>query len=175
MVAKHKNGLDAQAACRAVLAKLDGPGAHGDGWTQGQTQTRASRHGVMAEAGNEAWQGKPMQNRRLQHNRPAGEAGRPLVWFHQVWRECGGAGRSEGGLGPSLLSPPTLSPLPVAVHTHSLNLPHNSTKFSPSLFLFPFHNCLPNPLYCLCPASLSCPPSLLPTPTFPLWRGIGRD
>ena len=51
MVAKHKNGLDAQAACRAVLTKLDGPGAHGDGWTQGQTQTRASRHGVMAEAG----------------------------------------------------------------------------------------------------------------------------
>ena len=35
----------------AVLAKLDGPGTHGDGWTQGQTQTRASRHGVMAEAG----------------------------------------------------------------------------------------------------------------------------
>ena len=51
MVAKHKNGLDAQAACRAVLTELDGPGAHGDGWTQGQTQTRASRHGVMAEAG----------------------------------------------------------------------------------------------------------------------------
>ncbi len=43
--------MDARAACRAVLAKLDVPGAHGDGWTQGQTQTRASRHGVMAEAG----------------------------------------------------------------------------------------------------------------------------
>ncbi len=119
---------------------------------------------------NEAWQGKPMQNRRLQHNRPAGEAGRPLVWFHQVWRECGGAGRSEGGLGPSLLSPPTLSPLPVSVHTHSLNLPHNSTKFSPSLFLFPFYNCLPNPLYRLCPANLSRQPSLLPTPKI-LFRG----
>ena len=43
--------MDVRAPCRAVLAKLDGPGAHGDGWTQGQTQTRASRHGVMAEAG----------------------------------------------------------------------------------------------------------------------------
>ena len=43
--------MDARAACRAVLAKLDGPGTHGDGWTQGQTQTGASRHGVMAEAG----------------------------------------------------------------------------------------------------------------------------
>ena len=43
--------MDAWAACRAVLAKLAVPGAHGDGWTQGQTQTRARRHGVMAEAG----------------------------------------------------------------------------------------------------------------------------
>ena len=51
MVAKQMDMMDARAACRAVLAKLDVPGAHGDGWTQGQTQTRASRHGVMAEAG----------------------------------------------------------------------------------------------------------------------------
>ncbi len=169
--------MDARAPCRAVLAKLDGPGAHGDGWTQGQTQTRASRHGVMAEAGNEAWQGTPMQNRPLQHNRPAGEAGRPLVWFHQVWRECGGAGRFEGGLRPSLLSPPPLYrlclslsiPTPLICHTTQQNL------VSPSLFLFPFYNCLPNPLYSLCLANLSCQPSLLPTLTFPLWREIGRD
>ena len=51
MVAKQMVMMDARAACRAVLAKLAVPGAHGDGWTQGQTQTRASRHGVMAEAG----------------------------------------------------------------------------------------------------------------------------
>ena len=129
--------------------------------------------GSWQRQANEAWQGKPMQNRQLQHNRPAGEAGRPLVWFYQVWRECGGAGRSEGGLGPSLLSPPTLSPLPVSVHTHSLNLPQNTTKFSPSLFLlflFPFYNCLPNPLYSLCQANLSRQPSLLPTP-ITLFRG----
>ena len=51
MVAQQMDMMDARAACRAVLAKLNVPGAHGDGWTQGQTQTRASRHGVMAEAG----------------------------------------------------------------------------------------------------------------------------
>ena len=51
MVAKQMEMMDAWAACRAVLVKLDVPGAHGDGWTHGQTQTRASRHGVMAEAG----------------------------------------------------------------------------------------------------------------------------
>ena len=35
MVAKQMDMMDARAACRAVLAKLDVPGAHGDGWTQG--------------------------------------------------------------------------------------------------------------------------------------------
>ena len=43
----HQHGpelkVEVWAACRAVLAKLDVPGAHGDGWTQGQMQTRASR------------------------------------------------------------------------------------------------------------------------------------
>ena len=38
------------------------------------------------------------------------------------WRECGGAGHSEGGLRPTYLSPSHLSPLPVTVYTHSLNL-----------------------------------------------------
>ena len=38
------------------------------------------------------------------------------------WRECGGAGHSEGRLRPTYLSPSHLSPLPVSVHTHSLNL-----------------------------------------------------
>ena len=38
------------------------------------------------------------------------------------WRECGGAGHSKGRLGPTYLSPSHLSPLPVSVNTHSLNL-----------------------------------------------------
>ena len=38
------------------------------------------------------------------------------------WREYGGAGHSKGGLGPTYLSPSHLSPLPVTVDTHSLNL-----------------------------------------------------
>ena len=36
------------------------------------------------------------------------------------WRECGGAGHSEGGLGPTYLSPSHLSPLPVTVHHYPL-------------------------------------------------------
>ena len=38
------------------------------------------------------------------------------------WREYDGAGHSGGGLRPTYLSPSHLSPLPVSVHTHSLNL-----------------------------------------------------
>ena len=38
------------------------------------------------------------------------------------WREYDGAGHSEGGLRPTYLSPSHLSPLPVSVNTHSLNL-----------------------------------------------------
>ena len=38
------------------------------------------------------------------------------------WRECGGAGHSKGGLRPTYLSPSHLSPLPVTVPAHSLNL-----------------------------------------------------
>ena len=38
------------------------------------------------------------------------------------WRECGSAGHSGGGLRPTYLSPSHLSPLPVTVSTHSLNL-----------------------------------------------------
>ena len=55
-----------------------------------------------------------------------------------VWRECGGAGRSEHGLGPTLLFPPNLSPLPVFVHTHSLKLQHK-TNLAPFYF-FLFYN-----------------------------------
>ena len=38
------------------------------------------------------------------------------------WREYGGAGHSEGGLRPTYLFPSHLSPLPISVNTHSLNL-----------------------------------------------------
>ena len=83
----------------------------------------------------------------------------------------------EGGLGPTLLSPSHLSPLPVSVHTHSLNL--SKTNLAPTYFfvfifvfiLLPHYKSSPNPLYRLCSANLSSP-SLLPTPMFPSWRGI---
>ena len=38
------------------------------------------------------------------------------------WRECGGAGTQEAGSDLLYLSPSHLSPLPVTVSTHSLNL-----------------------------------------------------
>ncbi len=61
------------------------------------------------------------------------------------WRECGGAGHSTGGLGPTYLSPSHLSPLPVSVHTHSLNL--YKPNLAPTyffLFLFSFSSLLPH-------------------------------
>ena len=38
------------------------------------------------------------------------------------WRECGGAGTQEAGSDLPTCLPPNLSPLPVTVNTHSLNL-----------------------------------------------------
>ena len=77
------------------------------------------------------------------------------------WRECGGAGHSEGGLRPTYLSPSHLSPLPVTISTHSLNL--EKANLAPTdffvIFIFPFsshYNSSPNPLYCHCSANLSC-------------------
>ena len=51
-------------------------------------------------------------------NRSAHEAGRPRRGLVRLWRECGGVGRSEDRLGPTLQSPPNLFPMPVLVHTH---------------------------------------------------------
>ncbi len=61
---KHKGRLGCLKGSPRNLR--DDPGAHGNGWTQGQMQTRASRHGVKAEAGRQgmARQGR---NRPLQH------------------------------------------------------------------------------------------------------------
>ena len=68
----------------------------------------------------------------------------------------------KAGLDLPYCLPPNLSPLPVSVHTHSLNLP-NKTNLAPTyffvffyIFIVPPRIRLPNPLYCLCPANLSC-------------------
>ena len=53
---------------------------------------------------------------------PADDVGRLSPCSAGWWREYGGAGHSEGGLRPTYLSPSHLSPLPVTVYTHSLNL-----------------------------------------------------
>ena len=50
---------------------------------------------------------------------PADVIGRPLA---VQWRECGGAGSQEVGSDLPYLSPSHLSPLPVTIPTHSLNL-----------------------------------------------------
>ena len=95
----------------------------------------------MAEAGKQGM-ARQIRTSNCSTSRPACEAGRPLVWSRQVvWRECGGAGRSENGLGPTQLSPPNLSPLSVFVHTHSLNL-QQQNKFRP---LFIFFLIIPSP------------------------------
>ena len=83
------------------------------------------------------------------------------------WRECGGAGHSEGGLRPTL---PVCLP-PTYRLCLSLSIPTPlicETQFSPNLFscfyfpfYFPTQNSSPNPLYRLCLDNLSCP---YPTP-----------
>ena len=95
------------AACRAVLANTfrDGPGAHGN------ANKGTGRYGVKASKGMTSAD-------QVRCNRLAHEAGRPRHGLVRLWRECGGVGRSEDGLGPTLRSPPNLSPMPVLVHTH---------------------------------------------------------
>ena len=44
-------------AGQSLQNTLDGPGAHGDGEHRGNAN-KGSRHGVIAKAGNEAWQGR---------------------------------------------------------------------------------------------------------------------
>ena len=95
------------------------------------------------------------------------------------WRECGGTGHSKGGLGPTYLSPSHLSPLPVTVHTHSLNL--YKPNLAPTyffvfflLFLSIYFPTINRPLtpYNVLVRLTYLSPSLLPTPTFPSRRGI---
>ena len=80
----------------------DDPGAHGNG-LNGAMQTRASRHGVKAEAGRQGM-ARPAQAVVAKTGRQVKLAGL-LSRSGGSWRECGGAGHSEGGLGPTLLSP----------------------------------------------------------------------
>ena len=70
------------------------------------------------------------------------------------------ATQEAGSVLSNRLSPSHLSPLPVTVHTHSLNL--EKPNLAPTYFflffyftLTPHENSSPNPLYCLCSANLS--------------------
>jgi len=140
MQKKNNNARAAQcspcgvAACRAVLAKH---------WrwmvlahmvemvTQGQCNKGEAGMGSRQRQANKAWQMQGMANtdQQLQHNtgRHSKLTG---LWSGPVrlWRECSGAVRSRNRLGPNLLSPPNLSPLPVFVHTHSLSLQQENNK-----------------------------------------------
>jgi len=99
--------------------------------TQVVMQTRASRHGSRQMQANKAWQGKAWQMRTSScSTTQVGTRSWPASGLvgEVLWRKCGGAGRSGSGLGPTLLSPPNLSPLPVFVHTHSLSLQQQNDK-----------------------------------------------
>ena len=118
------------AACRAVFANAlkEKVLAHMVEMVDtGKCKQRLGRHGIEAKAGKQGMAMR-MPTSRCSTNRLAYEAGQLLVWSVRFWRECVGAARSENGLGPTLLSPPPppppphLSPLPIFVHTHSLNL-----------------------------------------------------
>ena len=129
---------------------LDDPGAHGNeqGW-QSKIEwglvNVGSRHGMAKVAGKQSRQNKAAAGKHSRQmirpaqalKKPQLQTIRPVQALQQNnsqqlaglspcsagwWRECGGAGHSESGLGPTYLLPSHLSPLPVSVHTHSLNL-----------------------------------------------------
>ena len=126
----------------------------------GQMQRGASRHGVKAKAGRQGmarqdkavvakWAGgeadrhRPCSktaSRRSGRHRPCSKNSRQMKWASLLpcsMKVGGGsavvlATRKAGSDLPYSL-PPNLSPLPVSVHTHSLNL-QKEIKFSPKLF-----------------------------------------
>ena len=121
---KTQNGLDTNdaravqcsprgvAACRAFRAKHtegDGPGAHGWMVTQGQIQQWQQAWGQGK--GRQIRHGKARADQQVQHKQ-AGIRSWPASGLVRevLWRECGDAGCSENGLGPTLLSPLNLSP-----------------------------------------------------------------
>ena len=125
--------------------------------------------GSRQRQANKAWQcecGPADAARTGRHMKLAGLWSGPM----RFWRECGGAGRSENGLGPTLLSPPNLSPLPVFVHTHSLSLQQENLDFPLFFRFFIFFvfffffiiPSVPNPPTVL--VKLTYPTGLLPTP-----------
>ena len=96
--------------------------------------------GSWQRQANKAWQGKCGPANAAQAGRHRKLAG---LWSRSVrfWRECGGAGRSENGLGPNLRSPPTYR-LCLSLSTPTPLICNNeTTKFSPFfLFLSFFYN-----------------------------------
>ena len=82
MVLMQANTMVGGAACRAVRATCAMILMHMVMDGMGQMQTRASRHGVKAEAGRQGM-ARPAQAAVAKTTRPVGEAGRPLVSF---WR-----------------------------------------------------------------------------------------
>ena len=98
----------------------------------GKNVERGSGHG-MAKASRQA--NTACRTRPLQATQPAdGLPGTGLKEYNSQqlaglspcspgkWRECGGAGPQKAGSDLPNLSVPHLSPLPVTVSTHSLNL-----------------------------------------------------
>ena len=68
-------------------------------------------------------------NKRTAHSWPAAQQEQQLQTSSGLslcsagrWGECNSAGSQKGGLRPTYLSLPHLTPLPVTVPTHSLNL-----------------------------------------------------
>ena len=127
------------AANRTVLTTChDDPGAHGHE-QGGKANAKLNRARTLRAVGM-AWQrraGKqtqPAERGRCRQTQPAddltgtaleetaGRRRRPASRRAGRWRACGGAGHSGGGLRPTYLSPSHLSPLPVSINTHSLNL-----------------------------------------------------
>ena len=138
------------AANRTVLTtSCDDPGAHGNEQGGGQSKmnggknVEGSGHGIAKVAGKQSRQNKaaagehsrrtirPAQASKKQQpavgqprskTTAADDVGRPLAVQCRLVEGVRWCWHSRGGLRPTYLSPSHLSPLPVSVHTHSLNL-----------------------------------------------------
>ena len=175
------------AANRTVLTTSDNdPGAHGHAQGGGQSKMNgASEHGQWAWHGKGSRQAKPAEQGHCRRTQPADnptgtglEETTASSWpasqqnnsRRRRWPasrravQVGGGSAvllatQEAGSDLPYLSPSHLSPLPVTVHTHSLNL--YKTQFSTNLF-FCFHfyfylhyKSSHNPISCHCSANLS--------------------
>jgi len=124
--------------------------------TQGQCK-RVAGMGSWHKQANKAWQGKCGPANAAQAGRQVKLVG---LWSGPV-RLCGGSAVVPAALaaGSDLTYglPPNLSPLPVSVHTHSLNMHTKQPNLAHFYFIFFLITSSPKPPYCLCPANLSCP------------------